>query len=133
MTAATPAADGGELVARLRALMRRGNLPVVERFDAGGLVVDVGARTAAYCGRAIELGTTEFRLLEFLARNAGIAFSRAQLLDGVWGREVYIDERTVDVHAGRLRKALNRGRSVDPIRTVRGSGYSLDEHFLKVA
>jgi two-component system phosphate regulon response regulator PhoB len=60
-------------------------------------------------------------------------FSREQLLDSVWGRDVYIDERTVDVHVGRLRKALNRGRTVDPIRTERGSGYSLDERFLKVA
>ena len=60
-------------------------------------------------------------------------FSREQLLDGVWGSEVYIDERTVDVHVGRLRKALNRGRETDPIRTVRGAGYALDDRFGKVA
>jgi two-component system phosphate regulon response regulator PhoB len=66
-------------------------------------------------------------------QSPGRVFSREQLLDGVWGREVHIDERTVDVHVGRLRKALNRGRGADPIRTVRGSGYSLDERYLKVA
>jgi two-component system phosphate regulon response regulator PhoB len=60
-------------------------------------------------------------------------FSREQLLHGVWGRDIYNDERTVHVQVGRLRKALNRGREADPIRTVRGSGYSLDERYLKVA
>ena len=60
-------------------------------------------------------------------------FSREQLLDGVWGREVYIDERTVDVHVGRLRKALNRGREADPIRTVRGAGYALTSSFARSA
>ena len=64
-------------------------------------------------------------------QSPGRVFSREQLLDGVWGRDIYIDERTVDVHVGRLRKALNRGRETDPIRTVRGSGYSLDERFGK--
>src|SRR5262249_3072817 len=71
------------------------------------------------------LGPTEFRLLEFLMQNAGRVFSRAQLLDSVWGRDAFIDERTVDVHVGRLRKALGAGR--DPIRTVRGSGDSVGE------
>jgi two-component system, OmpR family, phosphate regulon response regulator PhoB len=68
-------------------------------------------------------------LLEFLMRSPGRVFSREQLLDGVWGRDVYIDERTVDVHIGRLRKAINRPRKPDPIRTVRGAGYSFDETF----
>lgn len=63
----------------------------------------------------------------------GRVLSREQLLDGVWGSEVYIDERTVDVHVGRLRKALNRGRAVDPIRTVRGAGYALNDRFAKIA
>ncbi len=63
----------------------------------------------------------------------GRVFSREQLLDGVWGSDIYIDERTVDVHVGRLRKALNRGDETDPIRTVRGSGYALDDRFGKVA
>ena len=63
-------------------------------------------------------------------RTPGRVFTREQLLDGVWGRDVYVDERTVDVHVGRLRKAINRGRSKDPIRTVRGTGYAFDERFL---
>ncbi|MGC2591427.1 MAG: winged helix-turn-helix domain-containing protein, partial [Xanthobacteraceae bacterium] len=78
-----------------------------------------------------DLGPTEFRLLEFLMERPGRVFSREQLLDGVWGSDVYIDERTVDVHVGRLRKALNRGHATDPIRTVRGAGYSLDDRFGK--
>ena len=80
-------------------------------------------------GRDVDLGPTEFRLLEFLMERPGRVFTREQLLDGVWGSEVYIDERTVDVHVGRLRKALNRGRDGDPIRTVRGSGYAIDDRF----
>ena len=66
-------------------------------------------------------------------QSPGRVYTREQLLDGVWGRDVYIDERTVDVHVGRLRKALNRGRTPDPIRTVRGAGYALDERFGKSA
>jgi DNA-binding response OmpR family regulator len=72
---------------------------------------------------------TEYRLLEFLMERPGRVFSREQLLDGVWGSDIYIDERTVDVHVGRLRKAINRGNLTDPIRTVRGAGYSLDDRF----
>ena len=77
----------------------------------------------------MKLGPTEFKLLEFLLQAPGRVFSREQLLDGVWGRDIYVDERTVDVHVGRLRKAINRGRQRDPIRTVRGAGYALDETF----
>jgi two-component system phosphate regulon response regulator PhoB len=77
--------------------------------------------------REIRLGATEFRLLEFLMQTPGRVFSRQQLLDGVWGREVYINERTVDVHIGRLRNAINFGNRPDPIRTVRGAGYSFKE------
>src|ERR1700746_1535262 len=84
-------------------------------------------------GRPVDLGPTEFRLLEFLMERPGRVFSREQLLDGVWGSDVYIDERTVDVHVGRLRKALNRGHGIDPIRTVRGAGYSLDDRFGKAS
>jgi two-component system phosphate regulon response regulator PhoB len=80
-------------------------------------------------GRDVDLGPTEFRLLEFLMQSPGRVFAREQLLDGVWGRDVYVDERTVDVHIGRLRKSLNRGRTKDPIRTVRGAGYAFDERF----
>jgi two-component system phosphate regulon response regulator PhoB len=83
-------------------------------------------------GRDIHLGPTEFRLLEHLMGRPGRVFSRAQLLDSVWGLSAEIDERTVDVHVGRLRKALSNGDEKDPIRTVRGAGYSFDETFGKV-
>jgi two-component system, OmpR family, phosphate regulon response regulator PhoB len=123
-----------ELIARIAALLRRSSPErVAAVLTAGDIQLDRERRRVSRAGREIALGPTEFRLLEFLMESPGRVFSREQLLDGVWGREVYIDERTVDVHIGRLRKALNRGRDIDPIRTVRGSGYSLDEHFLKVA
>jgi two-component system phosphate regulon response regulator PhoB len=77
-------------------------------------------------GREVHLGPTEFRLLDHLIQHPGRVFSREQLLDAVWGSDVYVEARTVDVHIGRLRKALNTGRDVDPIRTVRSAGYSLD-------
>jgi two-component system phosphate regulon response regulator PhoB len=77
-------------------------------------------------GRDIKLGPTEFRLLEFLMSSPGRVYSRAQLLDGVWGHDVYVDERTVDVHVGRLRKAVNLSGMRDTIRTVRGAGYSIE-------
>ena len=96
---------------------------------AGGLLGTVLAAHARRAGREVHLGPTEFRLLEFLMKSPGRVFSREQLLDGVWGREVYVDERTVDVHVGRLRKSLSRGRENDPIRTVRGMGYAFDERF----
>jgi two-component system phosphate regulon response regulator PhoB len=83
-------------------------------------------------GPPVDLGPTEYRLLEFFLEHPGRVFSREQLLDSVWGRDIYIDERTVDVHIGRLRKLLNRGREQDPIRTVRGAGYALDDRFAKV-
>ena len=77
-------------------------------------------------GREIKLGPTEFRLLEFFLQAPGRVFSRGQLLDGVWGENIYVDDRTVDVHIGRLRKSINFGRLRDPIRTVRGAGYALE-------
>jgi two-component system phosphate regulon response regulator PhoB len=80
----------------------------------------------------VHLGPTEYRLLEYLMRHPGRVYSREQLLDGVWGNDVYVDERTVDVHVGRLRKAINRGRNPDPIRTVRGAGYAFDERFAEM-
>jgi two-component system phosphate regulon response regulator PhoB len=119
-----------ELLARIRALLRRARPErVATRLDAGDLELDRETRRVSRSGREVHLGPTEFRLLEFLMQSPGRVFSREQLLDGVWGRDVYIDERTVDVHVGRLRRALNRGRAPDPIRTVRGSGYSFDERF----
>ena len=97
----------------------------------GDIELDREKKRVVRSGRAVDLGPTEYRLLEFLMERPGRVFSREQLLDGVWGSEVYIDERTVDVHVGRLRKALNRDHSSDPIRTVRGSGYALDDKFAK--
>ena len=84
-------------------------------------------------GRQVHLGPTEFRLLEFLMQSPGRVFSRAQLLDGVWGRNVYVDERTVDVHIGRLRKAMMRGSERDPVRTVRGAGYAFSDKLEETA
>jgi two-component system phosphate regulon response regulator PhoB len=121
-----------ELLARIRALLRRARPErVAARLAAGDLELDRETRRVSRAGREVHLGPTEFRLLEFLMQSPGRVFSREQLLDGVWGRDVYIDERTVDVHVGRLRRALNRGRASDPIRTVRGTGYSFDERFGK--
>ena len=122
-----------ELSARVRALLRRA-LPerLADVLSFGDLEVDREKKRVSRGGRPIDLGPTEYRLLEFLMERPGRVFSREQLLDGVWGRDVYIDERTVDVHVGRLRKALNRGYSDDPIRTVRGAGYALDDKFGKV-
>jgi len=119
-----------ELIARVRALLRRASPErVADVLAHGDIELDREKKRVSRGGREIELGPTEYRLLEFLMERPGRVFSREQLLDGVWGSEVYIDERTVDVHVGRLRKALNRGREADPIRTVRGAGYALDDRF----
>ena len=119
-----------ELIARVNALLRRAAPEKVsDVLSFGDLEMDREKRRVSRAGRAIELGPTEYRLLEYLMERPGRVFSREQLLDGVWGRDVYIDERTVDVHVGRLRQALNRGREIDPIRTVRGAGYALNDRF----
>lgn len=119
-----------ELIARVRALLRRSRPErVAARLAAGDIDLDRETRRARRGGREVHLGPTEFRLLEYLMEKPGRVFSRAQLLDSVWGLSAEIDERTVDVHVGRLRKALVRGREKDPIRTVRGMGYSFDETF----
>jgi len=121
-----------ELMARVRSLLRRARPErVATRLSAGDLDLDRETRRVRRAARDIHLGPTEFRLLEYLMERPGRVFSRAQLLDGVWGQSVEIDERTVDVHVGRLRKSLSRGRERDPIRTVRGAGYSFDETFGK--
>jgi two-component system, OmpR family, phosphate regulon response regulator PhoB len=117
-----------ELMARVRAMLRRSKPELIATvLKAGELELDRETHRIRRNGRELHLGPTEFRLLEFFMLSPGRVFSRAQLLDGVWGRDVFVDERTVDVHVGRLRRALGRGR--DPIRTVRGSGYSFDESF----
>jgi two-component system, OmpR family, phosphate regulon response regulator PhoB len=119
-----------ELVARVQALLRRASPQLVAAvLKAGDLELDRQSHRVRRAGREVHLGPTEYRLLEHLMRHPGRVYSREQLLDGVWGSDVYVDERTVDVHVGRLRKAINRGRSADPIRTVRGAGYAFDENF----
>lgn len=121
-----------ELVARVRALLRRAKPDHISTLlRAGDIELDRETKRVHRAGRELHLGPTEFRLLEFLMQSPGRVYSREQLLDGVWGQDVYIDERTVDVHVGRLRKALNRPRQPDPIRTVRGSGYSFNEMFAR--
>jgi two-component system phosphate regulon response regulator PhoB len=123
-----------ELLARVRSILRRADPEVVaDVLVIGDLALDRRMRRVARAGRDINLSPTEFRLLEHLMQSPGRVYSRAQLLDAVWGREAYIDERTVDVHVGRLRKSLTRGREEDPIRTVRGIGYSFDERFGSLA
>jgi two-component system phosphate regulon response regulator PhoB len=102
---------------------------VADVLKAGDLSLDRRTRRVQRSGRDIELSPTEFKLLEHLMQTPGRVYTRAQLLDAVWGRDVYVDERTVDVHVGRLRKSINRARETNPIRTVRGMGYSFDERF----
>lgn len=119
-----------ELLARVRSLLRRANPHLAtDRIALGDIELDRTAKRVRRATRELHLGPTEFRLIEFLMSSPGRVFSRAQLLDGVWGRDAYLDERTVDVHVGRLRKAISRRNERDPIRTVRGEGYSFDETF----
>ena len=116
-----------ELSARIRAVLRRIRPGLAEdRVHIGDLVIDRVAHRVKRAGKEIHLGPTEFRLLDYLMQHPGRVFSREQLLDAVWGSDVYVEARTVDVHVGRLRKALNVEGTVNPIRTVRSAGYSLD-------
>jgi two-component system, OmpR family, phosphate regulon response regulator PhoB len=119
-----------ELLARIRALLRRSKPDFFASvLKAGEIALDRETRRVHRAQREVKLGPTEFKLLEFLMRTPGRVYARETLMDSIWGRENYIDERTVDVHIGRLRRALIRGREDDPIRTVRGAGYSFDETF----
>ncbi|MBG6173856.1 two-component system phosphate regulon response regulator PhoB [Labrenzia sp. EL_208] len=119
-----------ELMARVRAILRRASPEVVSTMlRSGDIELDRETHRVRRNTREVHLGPTEFRLLEFLMTSPGRVFSREQLLDGVWGHDVYVDERTVDVHVGRLRKALNKGKAKDPIRTVRGAGYAFNDQF----
>lgn len=116
-----------ELLARVRAMLRRAKPEVVaNRLRVGDIELDRTSHRVYRNERELKLGPTEFRLLEFFLQAPGRVFSRSQLLDGVWGDNIYVDDRTVDVHIGRLRKAINIGRVKDPIRTVRSAGYSLE-------
>jgi len=122
-----------ELVARIKAVLRRANPEsIADVLTVGDVELDRSAYKVSRGPREVRLGPTEFRLLEFLMESPGRVYSRSQLLDSVWGQNVYVDERTVDVHIGRLRKALNRGKEQDPIRTVRGAGYSISDQCQKV-
>jgi two-component system phosphate regulon response regulator PhoB len=116
-----------ELAARIRAVLRRLRPGLAEdRVRRGDIVIDRVAHRVKRGGLEVHLGPTEFRLLDHLMQNPGRVFSREQLLDAVWGSDVYVEARTVDVHIGRLRKALGATETADPIRTVRSAGYSLD-------
>jgi len=116
-----------ELSARIRAVLRRIRPGLADdRVRHGDITVDRVAHRVKRGGREVHLGPTEFRLLDYLMQHPGRVFSREQLLDAVWGSDVYVEARTVDVHVGRLRKALNKDAEADPIRTVRSAGYSLD-------
>lgn len=116
-----------ELVARVRAVLRRAKpQPQGETLTYRELNMDLITHRVRRDGREIHLGPTEFRLLKFLMENQGRVFSREQLLDSVWGRDIYVEPRTVDVHIRRLRKAINVEGATDLVRTVRSAGYALD-------
>ena len=112
-----------ELVARIQAVLRRRVNASDERLSAGALELDSAGHRVSASGREIKLGPTEYRLLEFLMTHPERVYSRAQLLDRVWGANVYVEERTVDVHVRRLRKALAVEDADRLIQTVRGAGY----------
>lgn len=116
-----------ELMARIRTQLRRVRpASVGERLEFGDVAVDTVEHRVFRDGRELHLGPTEFRLLTTFMERPGRVWSRDQLLDRVWGRDIYVDSRTVDVHVGRLRKALRAATGTDdPIRTVRGAGYAL--------
>jgi two-component system phosphate regulon response regulator PhoB len=115
-----------ELLARLRTQLRRIRPAAVgERLEFEDIVVDLAEHRVFRDGISLSLGPTEFRLLTAFMERPGRVWSREQLLDRVWGRDIYVDSRTVDVHVGRLRKALRAADAGDPIRTVRGAGYAL--------
>jgi two-component system phosphate regulon response regulator PhoB len=117
-----------ELLARLRAVLRRIRPSLAEdTVKVGDIEMDRVAHRVRRSGREVHLGPTEYKLLDHLIQHPGRVFSREQLLDAVWGSDIYVEARTVDVHVGRLRKALNIDGTKDPIRTVRSAGYSLDE------
>jgi len=116
-----------ELMARVKAVLRRARPQLsTETLTYKDLSMDLATHRVKRMDKDVHLGPTEFRLLRFLMENQGRVFSREQLLDHVWGRDIYVEPRTVDVHIRRLRKAINIEGAVDLIRTVRAAGYSLD-------
>jgi two-component system, OmpR family, phosphate regulon response regulator PhoB len=117
-----------ELIARAQALLRRSRPATLgQSLTYEGIELDPVAHRVTSGGQPVDMGPTEFRLLRYFLERPRRVLSRAQLIDGVWSRDAEIDERTVDVHVGRLRKALKAGLSGDPIRTIRSEGYSLDK------
>ncbi|MBL6931565.1 MAG: phosphate regulon transcriptional regulator PhoB [Rhodospirillales bacterium] len=117
-----------EVMARVRALLRRARPSLSEEeLSYGDIQMDLAAHKVKRAGQTLHLGPTEFRLLRALMERPGRVLSRDRLLDLAWGREIYVEDRTVDVHVRRLRKALNEGGQVDVIRTVRGEGYAIDD------
>ena len=116
-----------ELIARVRAVLRRTRPSMsAEQLSFADIEMDLTAHKVTRGGKATHLGPTEFRLLRHFMEHPGRVFSREQLLDSVWGHDVYVEPRTVDVHIRRLRKALDVGRSPDVIRTVRSAGYAME-------
>ena len=123
-----------ELIARLNALLRRARPALAaDTLTYGDVVMDLAAHRVSRRGRPITLRPTEFRLLQFLLEHPSRVYSREQLLNAVWTPDTYIEPRTVDVHIRRLRKALNAGGMPDIIRTVRASGYSLEDETFSAA
>ena len=117
-----------EIVARIKAILRRARPELdEEKIEYSGIVMDLAAKRVSRDGDAIELSSTEFRLLRALLAKPGRVLSRDRLIDLAWGTGMYIEDRTVDVSVRRLRKALNEGGKKDLIRTVRGSGYALED------
>jgi two-component system phosphate regulon response regulator PhoB len=116
-----------ELVARMRAVLRRASPGMTDEvLTFADVTMDLAAHRVRRNGRDVHLGPTEFRLLRHFMQHPGRVFSREQLLDLVWGHDVYVEPRTVDVHIRRLRKAMNEEDELDLIRTVRSAGYALD-------
>jgi two-component system phosphate regulon response regulator PhoB len=125
-----------ELIARMKAILRRSSSEEAgNELRVGELVLEIDSRRVMFSQKALEMGPTEFKLLHFFMSHPERAYSRAQLLDRVWGANVYVEERTVDVHIRRLRKALQAGDPIyaDLIQTVRGTGYRFSPRDLAVA
>jgi two-component system phosphate regulon response regulator PhoB len=115
------------LVARMRALLRRaGAVPAKSTLSFHDITMDLSTHRVVRGGRALHLGPTEFRLLEFFLQHPRRVFSREELLDAVWGKDIHVEPRTVDVHIRRLRKAINGEVELDLVRTVRAAGYALE-------
>lgn len=115
-----------ELMARVRTQLRRTRPATMgERLSFEDILLDSGEHRVFRAGQPLHLGPTEFRLLSTLMERPGRVWTREQLLDRVWGRDIYVDSRTIDVHVGRLRKALMANGGTNPVRTVRGTGYAL--------